>query len=241
MQHRQLVHSWAAGGLIYEKDVFELFEQRKPTSFLDWLRRKKSLQKCRTSVVVSCELRTFLQPQQTDAKEQTPTPFLYVCANLIQNRLKCRLWGVEEANESKKMKSLKWMAAMVAAVVMCFGFISCGGSDNDDAVTQAPTPTPTPSLTLVGTWKYNFGTQGGFIIRVLNADGTGTEREYDPEDGGWHKTTHQYTYRYDENQKRLYFVEGTKTEEYEVLEFTANKLVINRVGYSKGVETYIRQ
>ena len=23
LQHRQLVHSWAAGGLIYEKDVFE--------------------------------------------------------------------------------------------------------------------------------------------------------------------------------------------------------------------------
>ena len=34
-----------AGGLIYEKDVFELFEQRMPTCLHDWLSREKSLRK----------------------------------------------------------------------------------------------------------------------------------------------------------------------------------------------------
>lgn len=96
------------------------------------------------------------------------------------------------------------------------------------------------TASIVGIWKHSFGRQGGYTIKQFNSDETGFSREYDPADGGWHGK-HEFTYKYDEQLKRLYrYNTSEKTETYEVRELTNITLTLYNITYEEGPDTYVR-
>ena len=97
------------------------------------------------------------------------------------------------------------------------------------------------AASIVGIWKHDFGTHGGFQLERHNADGTGFSREYDPQDGGWHRT-HDFTYRYDNGQLTHVYSDG-ETKTWIVAQLTATTLVLdkeNKPADSEYPETFVR-
>ena len=82
---------------------------------------------------------------------------------------------------------IKHLAMLVVVMAMALCAASCSDDDNDGGGggTQG---------SIVGAWRYTFST--GYVEYVFNANGTGTEREYDSADGGY-GTTHAFDYTYD--------------------------------------------
>ena len=148
----------------------------------------------------------------------------------------CKLRMVARLFYSKIKFMTKYLFNMIAILmvtIMSVSFSSCGddGDDKNDGV-----------VSIVGKWKYTFST--GYIIKQFNADNTGYSQEYDTQDGGWHKK-HEFTYQYDEKQKRLYSIDSDgDSENYEVRELTNKTLVLvefSSSGYDSEIETYVRQ
>lgn len=130
-----------------------------------------------------------------------------------------------------KKHLLNWMTILMAAIVSV-GFVSCG---DDDEKTE-------DNVSLVGTWRHDFGSNGGYIIKQFNNDNTGYSQEYDPNDGGLRKK-HDFTYQYDTSSKHIYRRDSDGSQEtYEVRELTKTTLVLYDLSESgdKALERYVR-
>ena len=128
---------------------------------------------------------------------------------------------------------LSWMTILMVAIVSV-SFVSCG-DDDDDKKTGS-------SVSIIGTWRHDFGSDGGYIIMQFNEDNTGYSQEYDPNDGGLRRK-HNFTYQYDITMKRIYIRDSDGDQgTYEVRELTNTTLVLYDLNESgdKALEKYVR-
>lgn len=127
---------------------------------------------------------------------------------------------------------LNWMTILMVAIVSV-GFVSCGNDEDDGKTVE---------VSIVGTWRHDFGSNGGYTIKQFNKDNTGYSQEYDPNDGGLRRK-HEFTYQYDASTKRIYRRDSDGDQEtYEVRELTSTTLVLynlNEVG-DKALTRYTR-
>lgn len=138
-------------------------------------------------------------------------------------------------------KSIFNLMALLMAAIVSIGFVSCGSDDDDNDKDTSPSTSSNQTL-LIGTWRHDFGTNGGYNIKQFNSDNTGYSQEYDPNDGGLRRK-HDFTYQYDKNTNRIYTRESDGDQGvYEVRELTQNTLILyntNESG-SKALVTYFK-
>ena len=130
-----------------------------------------------------------------------------------------------------KKLAFNWLAVLLA-VVLSVGFVSCKDDDDDDNGGGGGGAT---ASSIVGTWRQDFSS--GYILITFDRDGTGREQEYDTEDGGL-AYSDSFSWAQDDKTIILRYEDGY-TDTYTVVSVSSTTLkMTDSDGYT---ETYVRQ
>ena len=121
----------------------------------------------------------------------------------------------------------KWLA-MLLAVVLCAGVVSCKDDDDDDNGASGNS--------IVGTWRMDFSV--GYELMTFRSDGTGILIEYDWESGSWNET-----FAWVQNDRTVILMwDDGYTDEYYNVSVTSTKLTWTYDdGHDGEVEVWTRQ
>ena len=117
-------------------------------------------------------------------------------------------------------KNIFWSFLIILmAAFASLTLVSCG---DDEETTSIITPTPPDpiSVSIVGTWKYTW--DSGYMLLTLNADGTGTSREWDH--GRWEEPGEAISYTYSDG--KLHIIHERWDETLNVKSLTATEFVV---------------